>query len=330
MWRTRGQNGDMAHKHDRSFTCRLGGLIINFCARGALPSHFGIGLLLCGVLPSPSFNPTTRAMNLLGSLFTSSIGKKFLMAATGLLMVGFVTGHLVGNLQIFLPPDRINGYAHFLQSLGPVLWAIRLFLLACVAVHIWAAVALTLESKAARGPQDYAVRTWVNATVASRYMRLTGLVVLAFLVYHIAHFTVGAAQAATFKGALPKWTMLEDAREFGFPLATKGDAVHDVYSMVYLGFANPVVSIFYIIAVGLLAVHLLHGIDSLFQTIGWRSAKWSTALRKVAVVYCVIYFLGNLAIPGAILTGLAKPAAGTYAAQKLAAAPAATANTAQP
>lgn len=268
-------------------------------------------------------------MNLLVSLFTSSIGKKFLMAATGLLMVGFVTGHLVGNLQIFLPPDKINGYAHFLQSLGPALWAIRLFLLACVAIHIWVAVALTLESRAARGPQDYGVRKWINATVASRYMRLTGLVVLAFLIYHIAHFTVGSAQSESFKSALPHWTMTEDAREFGFPLAAKGDEVHDVYSMVYLGFANPVVSIFYIIAVGLLSLHLLHGIDSLFQTIGWRNAKWSSCLRKVALVYCVVYFLGNLAIPGAILTGLVKPAAGTYAAQKIAAAPASIPSAAQ-
>lgn len=262
-------------------------------------------------------------MNLLRSLFTSSIGKKFLMAITGLVLIGFVTGHLVGNLQIFLPPDKINGYAHFLQSLGPVLWGIRLFLLACVTIHIWAAVALTLESRAARGPNDYAIKKWISATVASRYMRLTGLVVLAFLIYHIAHFTIGAAQPESFK-AKHQWTMQEDAREFGFPLASKNDVVDDVYSMVFLGFSNAIVSIFYIIAVGLLAVHLLHGLDSLFQTIGWRSAKWSTALRQVALIYCILYFLGNLAIPGAILTGLAKPAAGTYAAQKLAAAPVST------
>ena len=249
------------------------------------------------------------------------------MAVTGLLMVGFVTGHLVGNLQIFSDPDRINGYAHFLQSLGPVLWAIRLFLLGCVAIHVWVAVALTLESKTARGPQDYGVKQWVNATVASRYMRLTGLVVLAFLFYHIAHFTLGAAQPESFKGALPEWTMRADAREFGVPLASKGTPVHDVYSMVFLGFANPVISIFYIIAVGLLSVHLLHGIDSLFQTIGWRSSKWSCSLRKVAVVYCVLYFLGNLAIPGAIMTGLLKPAEGTYAATKIAAAPATVSGT---
>ena len=262
-------------------------------------------------------------MNLLGSLFTSSIGKKLLMAVTGLILIGFVTGHLVGNLQIFLHPDKINGYAHFLQSLGPVLWGIRLFLLVCVTIHIWAAVALTLESRAARGPNEYAVKKWVNATVASRYMRLTGLVVLAFLIYHLAHFTLGVAQPENFKTKIAEWTMREDAREFGLPLAAKGDVVHDIYSMVFLGFANPVVSIFYIVAVGLLSLHMLHGIDSLFQTIGWRSAKWSCNLRKIAVVYCLLYFLGNLAIPGAILTGLAKPAAGTYAAQKLAAAPAA-------
>ncbi len=257
-------------------------------------------------------------MNLLGSLFTSSIGKKFLMAATGLVLLGFVTGHLMGNLQIFGHPDKINGYAHFLQSLGPVLWAIRLFLLACVTIHIWAAVALTLESRAARGPQDYAVRKWVNATVASRYMRLTGLVVLAFLIYHLAHFTLGVAQPESFKTG-HQWTMTEAVREFGIPLAAKDEKVADVYSMVFLGFTNPVISIFYIIAVGLLSVHLLHGIDSLFQTIGWRSSKWSCTLRKVAVVFCALYFLGNLAIPGAILTGIVKPADGTYAAQKLAA-----------
>jgi succinate dehydrogenase / fumarate reductase cytochrome b subunit len=100
--------------------------------------------------------------------------------------------------------------------------------------------------------------------------------------------------------------------------------------MVFLGFANPIVSIFYIIAVGLLSVHMLHGIDSLFQTIGWRSAKWSGGLRKVAMIYCILYFLGNLAIPGAILTGIAKPAPGSYAAQKLASAPAPTSSAVHP
>lgn len=258
-------------------------------------------------------------MSLFGNLFRSSVGRKFLMAVTGLVLVGFVTGHLVGNLQIFSHPDKINGYAHFLQSLGPALWAVRLALLAAVGIHIWAAVTLTLESKQARGPEPYGVKKWIRASVASRYMRLTGFVVLAFIAYHLAHFTVGVAGAETFKTQLAEYQMKEDFHLLGFPIVAKGQAVHDVYSMVFLGFANPIVSGFYLLAVALLTVHLLHGFDSLFQTLGWRSAKWSSALRTVTVLYCLAYLAGNLAIPGAILTGLVKPAGGTTAAQRLAA-----------
>ncbi len=256
-------------------------------------------------------------MNLFRNLFTSSIGRKFLMAVTGLVLVGFVTGHLVGNLQIFLPPDQINGYAHFLQGLGPLLWGIRLFLLACVAIHIWAAVVLTLESRAARGPESYGVKKWLRASVASRYMRMSGVVVLAFILYHLAHFTIGIPGDESYKSALPSVVLENDVREFGIPLAAAGTEVHDVYSMIFLGFANPIVSLFYIVAVGLLTVHLWHGTDSLFQTLGWRNARWADGLRKVVAIYCILYFLGNLAIPGAILTGLEEPAAGTTAAAEL-------------
>jgi succinate dehydrogenase / fumarate reductase, cytochrome b subunit len=256
-------------------------------------------------------------MNLLGALFGSSIGRKFIMAVTGLVLVGFVIGHLIGNLQVFAHPDKINGYAHFLQSLGPVLWGVRLFLLACVGLHIWAAVVLALENKAARGREGYAVNKWLQAIFASRYMKHTGLVVLAFLVYHLAHFTVGAAQAENFKTALPEYTMAGEFHLLGFPVVTAGTHVHDVYSMVFLGFASPVVSIFYIVAVGLLSLHLLHGVDSMFQTFGIRNHRWSTGLRRAVVVLSLAYFLGNLAIPGAILTGVAEPAAGTTAATKL-------------
>ncbi len=241
------------------------------------------------------------------------------MAATGLVLVGFVTGHLVGNLQIFAHPDKINGYAHFLQSLGPALWLVRLGLLACVAIHVWAAVALALENREARGPEAYGTSKWLNAAFASRYMKHTGVVVLAFILYHLAHFTIGAAQADTFKSALPEHTMNAEFHLLGFPIVAKGQSVHDVYSMVYLGFANPAVSLFYIIAVALLTLHLLHGVDSLFQTFGLRNHRWSGGLRRVVALYCLVYFLGNLAIPGAILTGLAKPAAGSTAAKKVAA-----------
>lgn len=254
-------------------------------------------------------------MSLLGNLFRSSIGRKFLMAITGFILLGFVTGHLVGNLQIFLSPDHINGYAHFLQSLGPVLWLVRLSLLACVGIHVWAAVTLMLENKAARGAEDYGVKKWLKASVASRYMRLTGLVVLAFIVYHILHFTVGAAQASTFKTNLAEYTMTEDFRELGLPLATKGTVVHDVWSMVYLGFKAPCVAISYILAVGLLSLHLWHGISSMAQTFGILNEKWSCCLSRFAALFALVYFLGSAAIPGAILAGCIKPADNTAAAK---------------
>lgn len=256
-------------------------------------------------------------MSLLANLFSSSIGRKFLMALSGLILTGFAFGHLFGNLQIFGHPDQINGYAHFLQGLGPALWLVRLVLLAAVCVHVWAAIALTLESKAARGPANYGVHKWLAAGIASRTMRISGLVVLAFVVYHLLHFTVGLVGTEYYKSGLPVWTLAHDVREFGIPLAAKGAEVHDVYSMIFIGFSKPLVAGFYILATGLLALHLWHGADSMFQTLGLRSNKWSCSLRKAVAAVAFVYFLGNLAIPGAILAGIAKPHAGTPAANAL-------------
>jgi succinate dehydrogenase / fumarate reductase cytochrome b subunit len=257
-------------------------------------------------------------MTLVGSLIRVSIGKKFLMAITGVLQIAFVTAHLIGNLQILGPPEKINGYSHFLQSLGPALWAVRLGLLACVIIHISIAVQLTLENRRAR-PEKYDFNHTIQATLSSRTMRWTGVVVLAFVLFHLAQFTFGWAQADSFKGRLPEYTMAADFHLLGVPVVARNQTVPDVYSMVFLGFAHPVVALFYIVAIGLLSFHLAHGADSMFQTLGWRSEKWVGLLKKVVVLYCVLYFLGNLASPGAILTGVATPAAGTYAAQKLAA-----------
>ncbi|TAG28613.1 MAG: succinate dehydrogenase [Verrucomicrobia bacterium] len=256
-------------------------------------------------------------MSLLANLFRSSIGRKFLMAVTGLILTGFAVGHLVGNFQIFSHPDKINGYAHYLQSLGPVLWIVRLVLLATVGIHVWAAVALTLESKAARGPKNYGVHKWLEATIASRTMRITGLVVFAFIVYHILHFTVGLVGTEYYKSGLPEYTMVDGFHLLGFPIVAAGAHVHDVYSMVFIGFSHPLVAGFHILATGLLAVHLWHGVESMFQTIGWRNGTWACCLRKAVGLFALLYFLGNLAIPGAILTGIAKPAPGTPAAAAL-------------
>lgn len=263
-------------------------------------------------------------MTFLGRLFCTSIGKKFLMAVTGAVLIVFITGHLIGNLQIFESPERINGYAHFLQSLGPALWAVRIILLACVFIHIWAAVTLTLDNYQAR-PEKYEFKHTIQATLSSRTMRWTGVVVLAFILYHLAQFTIGWAQPGDFKTNLPGYTMPAAFHLMGFPVVAKGQEVHDVYSMVFLGFSHLWISLFYIVAVGLLSFHLLHGAESMFQTLGWKSGRWAGLLRKLVVIYCLVYFLGNLAIPGAILTGLARPAPGTYAARVLAANPAPTA-----
>lgn len=246
-------------------------------------------------------------MNLVGSLFGSSIGRKILMAVTGLILIGFVIGHLVGNLQVFQDPDHINGYAQFLRQLGPLLWVARIGLLVTAVIHIWAATVLTLENNKARGPEAYAVKHTIRATLSSRSMRWTGYIVFFFILYHLAHFTWGAAQSATFKDNLKPYTMQHEYRVAGFPVIDAGAQVHDVHSMVILGFQNPVASLFYIIAVGLLSLHMVHGFDSLFQTLGLRSTRWSGGLRKVAVVFCVLYFIGNLVIPGAALIGRLQP-----------------------
>lgn len=243
------------------------------------------------------------------NFFRSTIGRKIIMAVTGLILVGFVVGHLVGNLQVFSEPDKLNGYAHFLQSLGPLLWTARIGLLVAVGLHVWAATVLTLENHAARDVK-YSVKHTIRATLASRTMRWTGYIVFAFIAYHLAHFTIGAAGAETFKTALPEYTMQNEYHIAGFPVVAAGTQVHDVRSMVILGFQSPVVSLFYIIAVGLLSFHLLHGVDSMFQTFGLRSSRWSRTLRKVCVIFALLYFLGNLAIPGAVLAGKLQPHTG--------------------
>ncbi len=247
-------------------------------------------------------------MNSGGSFFNSSIGRKILMALSGLILVGFVIGHLVGNLQVFQGPDHLNGYAAFLHNLGPLLWLARLGVIAAVLVHVWAATVLTIENKVARGPEQYGIKHTIRATLSSRTMRMTGYVVLAFLLFHLAHFTLGYAETGTFKGNIPQYALQSDYRVAGLVAvpASVGN-VDDVYNMVVLGFQNLIVSVFYVIAVGLLSLHLLHGFDSAFQTLGLRSGRWAGGLRVVTILFCTVYFLGNLAIPGAVLAGKLQP-----------------------
>ncbi len=244
-------------------------------------------------------------MSLVRNIFCSSLGKKYIMALTGLALLGFATGHLVGNLQIFSAPDKINGYAHFLQGLGPMLWVVRLSLVAIAALHIWAAVQLKLENAKAR-PQKYDVDHTIQASAASRYMIVTGSVIAAFLVYHILHFTVGAAGSETFKANLAEYTMTHDFHLFGLTIVGAGAKVHDVHTMMVLGFQKPLVAIFYMIAVSLLSFHLWHGFESAFQSLGLRTNRWACFLRAVTRLFVAFYILGSVAIPGAVLAGVVK------------------------
>ena len=227
------------------------------------------------------------SMNILHVLFKSSIGKKVTMAVTGFILFGFVIGHLSGNLQIFAHPDKLNAYAHFLEALGPGLWVIRLLLLAVLVIHVWLAAQLTLENKAAR-PEGYQNQITMRATMASRYMRVSGVIVFAFIIYHLLHFTVRTTHG---QEAYPNTVLID------------GTPVRDVHSMIILGFQNPLISIFYILAVGLLSWHLRHGLVSMFQTIGWQTRTWSNALNQIVLVVCVIYFLGNALIVAAVMSG---------------------------
>ena len=149
-----------------------------------------------------------------------------IVAITGIILILFVIGHLLGNLQIFLGPDWINGYSQHLRDLGPLLWVIRLFLLATVVTHIYVTIHLAIENRRAR-PKDYIEREYVKATFASRHMVMSGLIVLAFVVYHIAHFTVRVTD--------PRFVLLKVD-----PLGH-----YDVYSMMVYGFQNYYVSGFY-------------------------------------------------------------------------------------
>ncbi|MDQ6623378.1 MAG: succinate dehydrogenase cytochrome b subunit [Verrucomicrobiota bacterium] len=228
-------------------------------------------------------------MNRLSSFSRSSIGRKMIVAVTGLIMIGFIIGHLLGNLQIFLGPDWVNGYAEHLRELGPILWAIRLILLVTVLLHIYFTILLAIENKRAR-PQDYVRKDIVKASLASRHMVVSGLVVLAFIIFHLLHFT---------------------GRRFNahFPLLKSDPLNHyDVYSMMVYGFQNVYVSAFYIVGLFLLTLHLTHGASSFLQSLGLNDKKLTAKLASAGRIFAWLVFIGYTSIPVAVLLGLVKPA----------------------
>jgi succinate dehydrogenase / fumarate reductase, cytochrome b subunit len=222
--------------------------------------------------------------------FSRSIGKKLIVAVTGVVLLGFVTGHMVGNLQVFIGQEAINRYAAFLQGLGELLWVIRGFMALMLVLHVWFAVQLKLENWAAR-PQRYQCNDTVQATLSSRTMIWTGILVAAFVTYHLLHFT--------FMSLHPEYKTLEDHL-----------GQHDVYSMVILGFKNPAISIFYIIMMFALAYHLSHAVRSMFQTLGLNNDQYDGGLRRLALAVAGILFVGYVAIPAAALLDILKLPAG--------------------
>ncbi len=232
-------------------------------------------------------------MKLIKNIFGSSLGKKYLMAITGVVLVLFVIGHLAGNLQIFLGPEALNRYGHFLQSNPELIWPARLLLLAMVGLHIWAAIKLSMENKAAR-PIGYAEYQPVGSSWASRTMLMSGLIVLVFVVYHLLHFTV-QTQYINLTGQ--NFVTFIDLQQR-----------HDIFKMMVVGFSNLWVSGFYLLGMALLGLHLSHGVSSMFQSLGWKNRAYGRLLDKLARIAAGAIFLGYSSIPVAILFGYGKEA----------------------
>src|SRR5213594_717144 len=217
-----------------------------------------------------------------------SVCRKMIVAVTGVILILFVIGHLLGNLQIFLGPEWINAYSQHLRDLGPLLWLIRVFLLITVILHIYFTILLAIENRRAR-PEPYIDRQFVKATFASRHMVMSGLIVLAFIIYHLAHFTVRVTD--------PRFGLLK-----ADPLGH-----YDVYSMVVYGFQNYYVSAFYVLGLFLLTLHLSHGSSSFFQSLGFNDKKLTPRLALGGRIFAWVLFLGYTSIPVAILLGLITP-----------------------
>jgi succinate dehydrogenase / fumarate reductase cytochrome b subunit len=216
------------------------------------------------------------------AFYEAPIGKKVIVAITGIVLFGFVLGHMAGNLQIFLPPRedgvyRLDHYAELLRANMGLLWAVRLVLLASVVVHIIATIQLKAMALRAR-PEGYARYTATKSTFASRTMMWTGPMIAAFVIYHILHFTTGQAHPEFEPGA--------------------------VHRNLILGFQNIFASAAYIVAMVLLGFHLQHGLWSMFQSMGINHPRYNPVFKRFAIAFSVIIVLGNISIPAAVLLGL--------------------------
>ncbi len=236
---------------------------------------------------TPLTTPARKfSKNPLIAFYQSSIGKKYIVAVTALLLILYVLGHLAGNLQIYMGPDRINTYAKFLHDLGPILWLVRVVLLAAFVTHIMATIQLAQENRLAK-PQKYAVAGYQRSTMASRTMIVSGLIVLCFVIYHLLQFTAQVTD--------PAFREVHDSI-----------GRHDVYRMLILGFRHPLISLFYVVALFLLTTHLSHGFASVAQTLGINNRKIANLVSTGGQTLSWLIFAGYISIPVTILLGIVK------------------------
>ncbi len=212
-----------------------------------------------------------------------SIALKAVMALTGLVLYGFVFVHMVGNLQLYSGPEKINRYAAFLKATPALLWGFRAVLLGAVSLHAVAAIILWRRNRAAP-PDGSASPDLQAATITSRTMYWTGPMLGLFIVYHLLHLTVGSVHQGPFSHT-------------------------DVYSNVVIAFSNPAVSIFYVLAMVALGFHIFHGAVSLFQTLGLKTPKYEKPLKAVLMAVSTVIVVVNISFPIAVLAGLVRPVA---------------------
>jgi len=211
--------------------------------------------------------------------YASTIGKKAVMAVSGAILFGFVVSHLIGNLQIYEGPEKINHYAVLLRTLPSLLWGARITLLIMVLLHIWSSVQLASRKWEAR-PVRYVKKRATGSSYASRTMYWSGPIILAFVIYHLLDLTWGKVN--------PSFHELSP------------------YQNVVASFSVPWVSAFYIFAMILLCMHLYHGLWSMFQTLGMHHQRYSLILRRAAAVVAILIAAGNISIPVAVLTGMVR------------------------
>lgn len=246
----------------------------------------------------------------------STILSKVVMAVTGVILVLFIIGHTLGNLQIYLGPETFNGYAEFLQGLGEILWIIRIVLFLSLVFHIITSVYLKFHNLNSK-PTAYKVKNYVKAKLTSRTMIWTGIMIFAFLTYHLLHFTFGVTNPEHYnqKEVYSKKAKLYaelpfSETEFEGKKVTKIDQFeilherHDVYKMVVLGFRNPFISLAYVIGVILLGFHLSHAIQSAFQTLGCNNPRYFQKIVDGSNTFATIIVLCLISIPITIYFGI--------------------------